>query len=378
MLVLILTMIIAYIAAPTYGIIRDAVGPGQAVFILSSPLPGAHMNRPERGIIERIHDFLFPAKEVPVPVLQRIDLKGRVVYTDKAPYVNGIIELKSAPRYTRTDDGGYFVFIDIEEGAHIISVLDEGGNVLARCDIEIERTIEVTDVQLVYLSDGTLVFQVAVDIKVLEITLVLRTDADGRVTGLDMVYPGLAPAGPGEPPPPDMPPGPPIPPVEPEKPQGGPNPPPPLPPDDNFDVYDTVATVRYGREGAVNVNIFGAQKRIAPGMKGGYQFTVDNAGNDYTSSYDVAFTAADTLPAAKKIPMLYRLKADGVYVAGNDGAWCTPQELYQDTALARGKHVKYTLDWYWPEGENDNDFAQFGGNPGYSYSLIIKVTAQKQ
>ncbi|MGI6685023.1 MAG: hypothetical protein ACOX47_06035 [Bacillota bacterium] len=73
--------------------------------------------------------------------------------------------------------------------------------------------------------------------------------------------------------------------------------------------------------------------------------------------------------------MRYRLKADGVYVAGNDTTWCTADELYQDSVVAGGKHVKYTLDWHWPQGEGDNDFIPFAG---YSYSVIIKVTAQKQ
>ena len=385
-LYLIITVIIVYIAVPTYGMIRDTVGPGEAVFVLDSPLLDARMNRPGPGILERIHDFLFPAKEVPVPVLQRIDLKGRVVYADRTPYAHGMVKLESAPRYTWTDAEGYFIFFDVAEGAHIVSVLDKDGNVLAKCDVEIERTMEIENVQLVRLSDGKLVFQVAVDVKVLEIvTLVLRTDDDGKVIGLEKVelslepekaeepLPPNPPAPPLPPAEPEEPPVPPVPPEEPEEPPDGPNPP---SPPDNFGVFDTATTVRYGRESAVNVNIFGAKKRIAPGMRGSYQFTVDNSRNDHPTSYNVAFTAFDTLPATNKIPMVYRLKAQGFYVAGNDAAWCTVQELYQDAVLAGGEDVKYTLDWYWPEGERDNDYARFADNSGYSYSLMIKVKAQ--
>lgn len=271
MLFLIITMIIVYIAVPTYGLIRDIVGPGEAVFVLNSPLPDAQMNRPERGLIERIHDFLFPPKDVPVPILQRIDLKGRVIYSDKTPFAHGLIELRSEPRYTRTDAEGYFIFMDVEVGAHTVSVLDENGHVLASCFIEIERTMEIKDAELVRLPDGTLVFQVAVDIKVLEITLTLKKDADGKVTGIEKVDLGIVTDEPEEPLPPEEPPiEPEEPPVIPEDPKDDPdpNPPPPSPDGFDFDVFDTATTVRYGSESAVKVNIFGAKKLIAPGMRG--------------------------------------------------------------------------------------------------------------
>jgi len=382
LLYLITTIIIVYIAVPTYGIIRD-LGSGEAVFILNSPIRDVNMARPELGFFDRIHDFLFPPQEVPVPILQRIDLKGRVVYTDRTPYINGIVELKSEPRYTRTDAGGYFFFIDVEAGAHTVSVLDEAGNVLARCHIEIERTIQVKDAELVRLPDGTLVFQVAVDIRVLEITLFLKKGPDGGITGIDRVELGITPDREAESIPQEEPEvplvEPPVEPVEPaEPPEESNKPHKPKPTPSGFDVFDSATTARYGRESAVSVNIFGTGKRIAPGMKGSYQFTVDNRGNDSPSLYDVTFTPIDTLPAPNKIPMRYRLKADGVYVAGDNNTWCTPAQLYQDTILAGKSHVKYTLEWYWPEGARDNDYAAFGGNPNYSYSLTIKVTAQIQ
>lgn len=383
LLYLLITLLIIYIAVPTYGIIRDAVGPGEAVFMLNSPLPEARLHRPGHGILEKIHAFLFPSREVPVPVLQRIDLKGRVIYTDTSPFVNGLISMESEPRYTRTDADGYFFFLDVEEGPHTISVLDEAGNVLAKCEILIERAPdlenmpEVKDVELIRLPDGTFVFQVAVDVKVLEITLFLKRDADGNLPGPDRIELGLVQTGIVEPPQPGISP---FPPPEPGAPGGGGDSGlgPPTDRRFNFDVFDTVTEVPYGQTGAVSVNIFGAKKRIAPGMKGSYHFTVDNGGNEDSSCYDVTFTAVDTLPYTHKIPMRYRLQADGVYVAGGATAWCMPAELYQEAVLAGKKHVKYILDWYWPEGERDNEFARFAGNPGFSYSLNIRVTAQKQ
>jgi hypothetical protein len=395
LLYLLLTLLIIYIAVPTYGIIRDTVGPGETVFMLSSPLPEARLQRPGHGILEKIHAFFFPSQEVPVPVLQRIDLKGRVIYTDTSPFVHGLIRLESEPRYTRTDADGYFIFLDVAEGPHTISVLDEVGNVLAKCEILIERAPdlenmpEAKDVRLIRLSDGTFVFQVAVDIKVLEITLFLKRDADGNLLGPDRIELGLVQTGtleplqPGIPPPSPPEPGAPGDPEIPVKPGGkipdGGDSGPGLSADRfNFDVFDTVTAVPYGQTGAVSVNIFGAKKRIAPGMKGSYHFTVDNGRNEDPSRYNVTFTAVDTLPATHKIPMRYRLQADGVYVAGGAAAWCTPAGLYQEAVLAGGKHVKYVLEWHWLEGEKDNEYARFGGDPDFSYSLHIRVTAQKQ
>jgi hypothetical protein len=114
-------------------------------------------------------------------------------------------------------------------------------------------------------------------------------------------------------------------------------------------------------------------------MSGTYQFTVDNTGNRYPSLYDLEFAARDTLPDPLKIPMRFRLKADGVYVAGNETTWCAPSGLYQDDAVvAGGRDVEYTLEWHWQEGPNDNDFAAYACNPDYSYTMTIKVTAQTQ
>lgn len=145
-----------------------------------------------------------------------------------------------------------------------------------------------------------------------------------------------------------------------------------------FDVIDDATAASYGTAGAVSVNIFGANKRIAPGMSGTYRFTVDNTGNRHSTFYDVSFIATDTLPGAYKIPMRFRLRADGGYVAGSATAWCTPAQLYQDTIVAGGRDVEYTLEWNWPEGANDNEYAAFAGNEDYFYTITIKVTAQAQ
>lgn len=377
-LAVIITIIVIYAAVPTYGIIRD-ISMGEHVFVLSSNLPGVQMNRPVLGFIEKLHSFFHPQQEVLVPVERRIDLKGRVVYTDKTPYPDGLIELRSEPRYTRTDKDGYFMFIDVGEGDHNINVLDDAGNVLASCAVVIDRTSDLEDAEIIRLSDGTYVFQVAVHVKVLEITIYLHRGGDGKATGIDHIVLGLAPEVTTQPSNPTDPTNP-VNPVDPSNPD--------LPPEQpggdsaggggggvfDFDVLDTATTTSYGTAGAVSVNIFGADKRIAPGMSGIYKFTVDNTRNKHATLYDVTFTASDTLPDARKIPLHYRLKAEGVYVAGDEAKWCTPEELYQEDKSAQGlKDVEYTLEWEWPDGDNDNNYAAYAGQ---AYSLMIKVTAQ--
>ncbi|OPZ70829.1 MAG: hypothetical protein BWY80_01437 [Firmicutes bacterium ADurb.Bin456] len=259
---------------------------------------------------------------------------------------------------------------------------------------------------LTRLPDGTCVFQVPVQVKVLEITIFLRRGADGKVTSIESIMLGFVPEDAGRPEDPTSPlhpggPGKPAKPGGPTVRPGNPAVPPEqgggssagggsgsggggsgnggsVPPSYGFNVLDTATCASYGTSGAIGVDIFGSHKRLAPGMNGRYLFTVDNTGNRYPSLYDVEFEVKDTLPGSLKIPLLYRLKADGVYVAGNESTWCTAPELYQKSVVAGGGGVEYTLDWHWPEGANDNEFSAYAGDPAYSYSLTVKVRAQAQ
>lgn len=385
MMTVIVTLIMFYAAVPAYGIIRD-LSAGEQVFVLRSDLPGATMKRPVLAFIDSIYKKCFPQQEVAVPVRQRIDLEGRVLYTDGTPFSGGLIELRSDPVYTRTDSQGYFLFVDVVEGEHTISVLDEAGNVLARCRITISRASGLADTALTRLPDGTFVFQVTARVEVLEITVFLQKGEDGRIIAVDRIVLGKAPAGAERPPDstgpaaPDDPAGPVAPPSYPDNtpaPPGGGGGGGSSPAPFDFDVLDTKTASSYGAGGAVSsLDIFGPGKRIAPGMSGVYRFTVANTGNKYSTLYDITFTAADTLPDTHKIPMRFRLKADGAYVAGDETTWCSPAQLYQDNVVEGGRDVEYALEWNWPEGANDLDFAAYAGNPAYSYGIMIKVTAQ--
>jgi len=141
-----------------------------------------------------------------------------------------------------------------------------------------------------------------------------------------------------------------------------------------FSVYDS--RVSFGRE-AAQINIFGTDKRLAPGRKGSYRFTIDNTQNSFKSLYTVEFIAKDNLPEGMKIPVVYRLKAGNSYVAGDEDTWCDPDQLDQDRIIEGKSSVVYTLEWQWQPGENDNLYGKLARNADYSYSLRIKVTAQQ-
>lgn len=365
-LFLIITAIIVYTTIPTYGVIRDLIGDGETVFSLVSAVPEYKEGRPRVGLMDKIRGFLFPAEKVPVPVLKRIDLKGRVVYSDRTPFVDGLIEIMSEPLYTRTDEEGFFFFHDIEEGIHVVKVLSDSGEVLARCDMDISRHEEVgVPTTLMRLSDGTFVFQVAVRLEVLEITLTLERDSEGNIIGLGEVEIGFTPSEEQ----PEI-----VEPTEPEVPSGS------SPREEGkfgFRVVDTLTDVQYGRE-STDVNIFGDKKRLAPGMKGSYQFTVDNRQNDYAAGYALEFSVTDALPQTNKLPMVYRLKADGIYVAGDDETWVTADKLHQNRTLGAKDYVKYILYWHWPSGKEDEAIGRIVGDEEYPYSLEIRVRAEKR
>ncbi|HVI39449.1 MAG TPA: hypothetical protein VM577_02220, partial [Anaerovoracaceae bacterium] len=130
-LLIIITLLIIYIAVPIYGVIQDA-RQGETVFVIEGSIPGEG-----KGLLDKIIDFVFKSKEIAVPAVHIVDLKGIVLYSDKTPYSNGIIELRSTPRYTRTAKDGSFLFRSVGAGEHKINVIDESGNILASCNVDI-------------------------------------------------------------------------------------------------------------------------------------------------------------------------------------------------------------------------------------------------
>lgn len=395
-LLIMITILIIYIAVPIYGVIQDAKQ-GGTVFNIEGPIPGTG-----EGILDKIIDFFFESEEIPVPVSFITDVEGTVIYSDNTPYSNRTVELRSTPRYTKTNQNGYFIFRAVEAGEHTINVFDASGNIVASCDVNISVDKNTPGIGTVSFSNGTYIIHVSANVEVLEIELVLESGEDGSVQGISSLEiisvkttpplqedPGIENPDLDEPEPPadDIEGEPELPGEKPKPPApggstgggggggGGPGGGGPLP---EFKVYDSSNTTSFGHAAAAQINIFGSEKRIAPGMNGSYRFTVDNTQNDDNYLYAVEFSATDTLPSGSKIPMVFRLKAGSSYVVGDAVTWESLNQLDQDLIIAGNSKLIYTMEWYWPEGANDNQYRAFSQNAGYSYTLKIEVTAQQE
>lgn len=110
--------------------------------------------------------------------------------------------------------------------------------------------------------------------------------------------------------------------------------------------------------------------KIAPASENSYQFVIRN-NNEFNIKYDLDLFEENKY----NINMKYRLKLNGIYVAGNDSKWLTYEELKQeDIELAANTYDVYTLDWKWIESSNDTEV---GTNINSNYKLELKITASE-
>ena len=347
----IMALIVVYIAVSVYGIIRD-IGTKEAVLFVSCGFPGIEDVAPQVPLIDRIKNYFNPAAKVIVPVEKIVSIKGRVIYTDGTPFANGLVELRSEPRINITNQEGKFIFEDVAEGSHTISVLDQNHQVLASCIVEIKRNIQIKDAVLVEMEDGTFVIEVAVNVEVLEIVLEIRRDGSGQprlIIRQDVKVPDPLPAG------------------------------------GKLTVYSSSGIPTHFSQApapAVIINIFGSDKKKAPGMTGSYKFTIDNTANSFAIYYDIDLIETNN---ELNIPMKYRLynNKTKAYVNG-DSNWHTTDEIRAVTAdssrpltMADSMKTEYILEWLWEEeGTSDHYGVEHGGK--VACTLLIKVSAQRK
>jgi hypothetical protein len=385
LLLAVISMIVIYIAVSVYGVIRD-LHSNSTVFIISSSLPISEDYQPAPSILDKLKGIFTRQDKVVVPVVRLVTIKGWVRYTNGTPFAHGLVELRSEPRVTYTDSEGYFTFENVEEGEHVINVLGSQGQVLASAQVRITRNMDIEKSILMRLEDGTYVLEVAVDVKVLEIFLEIEQDGSGEPTGnliIDsnyevLVYPPedepKAPPGTGEPPDkPDQP-------DRPTKPGGGAE----SPGAGSLQVYSTASGRHFaqGSQPAAQINIFGDNKRIAPGMRGTYRFTVDNRANDFGVHFDINLLESNN---SLNIPMRYRLMDDDTksYLTA-DILWHTPAEINQATAnpdqplsMKEKSQNTYTLEWFWDDrGQIDHSWGEKHAGEVVC-TLTIKVSAQR-
>ena len=109
--------------------------------------------------------------------------------------------------------------------------------------------------------------------------------------------------------------------------------------------------------------------KIAPDVQGTYTYTVENE-RDENMKYNMEYT--DVNPY--NINMVYKLKVNGKYVAGNDETWVKVNDLNQNSIKIKAKTTDvYTLDWKWEGSENDTEI---GKTDGANYKIRIKSYAE--
>lgn len=121
-----------------------------------------------------------------------------------------------------------------------------------------------------------------------------------------------------------------------------------------------------------NLSVFGngafGDNTIAPGMSGTYSFTLDSR-TDVPLCFSLTFSEENEYG----IGLVYRLKRDGVYVAGEDGYVELQALSCKDLTIENNSRSLFELEWYW----RDNDFADTAaGVNSATYVLHINFTAQ--
>lgn len=109
--------------------------------------------------------------------------------------------------------------------------------------------------------------------------------------------------------------------------------------------------------------------KIAPGVQGTYVYTVENYG-EKRMVYDMKFT--DENPY--KINLIYKLKRNGQYVAGNEENWVRTTDMdLSDLKIDAKTSDIFTIEWRWEDAENDTEI---GETEGAYYKLFISSYAE--
>ena len=105
---------------------------------------------------------------------------------------------------------------------------------------------------------------------------------------------------------------------------------------------------------------------IAPESSNVYQFILYNSNNNEIKYY---INMEETNPY--NINMMYKLKKNGSYIAGDKSNWVDVDELNTTLSSLHSKDTdSYSLEWKWVSSSNDNDI---GKSNDAQYALKIKI-----
>lgn len=340
---------------------------------------------------------------------QKVDVRGRIVYSNGEPYGNGLVELRSNPRYTTTDDDGYFWFEDVPVGNHTISAI-ENNTVLASVTVRVQRVSQEKDIDVIRLESGDYLVQVS--LRVIEIRISLRIDGEqihftgAVVVGREGDPPDLGelpditePTGstevpgqgesPGTEVPPDTPSGPGTPTgsgtsTGPDTPAGPDTSPetgtgPALAVSDQYERWlewtvGTSVDIFAPRPGNTGVTTIDGQAVIAPGAAGQYVFKIENP-DSKAVEYTIRLTESDQ--NNPKLPMRYRL---GTGTPGPDyrvdSTWREASAISSgNVTIEPGGTDYFTLEWKWVTTDDRTDTAIGMQGLGPVYMLNITISA---
>lgn len=343
----ILFCIIIYIAVSTYGLIVDQFD--DAVFIIEEGETKI-IEGPVQNVINTIKKVLLnkDSNKTKEPIsagntndkninntndktIRMVTLKGRVIYENGMPAPGLMVELQSEPRYTTTGSYGDFIFGNVEEGKHTISVYKDG-LMLSKCEFIISFTDNSLNASYEMLSDGTMLFVIPNDETSLSFDIELK-DAGGieLKPSVEVNKAGWI---------------------------------------SRRDVPLTVTDMVDGGDFTQRseVNIFGDKKLLAPGFSGQYAFKIDNSKNN--QNIECVISLGESQPKGADIPIKYRLQVDGRYVKEDENFYDLEEINRIYSEVSRRSSKRFILDWKWVETPDDTKHAQFGGQ---EYTLRIRV-----
>lgn len=107
---------------------------------------------------------------------------------------------------------------------------------------------------------------------------------------------------------------------------------------------------------------------ISPGVSGEYSFTIENY-KATKMKYNLNFIEQNVY----NINMVYKLKLNGSYIAGNEQRFVKCNELNkEDLVINANTNDVFTIEWKWQDNNNDT---QIGKTESANYRIQIKVDA---
>ena len=107
-----------------------------------------------------------------------IHLSGTVAYTDGTPAAGRRLELHSDPVTTVSDSKGGFLFPNVPQGEHTISILTDEGEIQVQRKINIQYdSRKKKDVSIQLTENGAYAIELSIDVRVLEVVIELDQES---------------------------------------------------------------------------------------------------------------------------------------------------------------------------------------------------------